>query len=99
MELPFVYRTDADGNVNMVDNIKQGIQLASAAAHLLNGGFTMDKVQDAEQLYAGATSFFKSLQHMGGEGGEQGLGESESAGQHEYIKGENKRVFLFSGCK
>jgi metacaspase-1 len=97
MELPYVYRTDDDGNVNLVDNIKQGLQLATSAATLLAGGFTISKVQDAEQLYAGASSFFKSLQHRGGEG-EEGLAESESTESHEYTKGENKRVFLFSGC-
>ena len=29
LELPFVYRTDEDGNVNLVDNLKEGVALAS----------------------------------------------------------------------
>lgn len=31
IELPFVYRTDADGNVNLMDNLKQGVKLIQTA--------------------------------------------------------------------
>ncbi|KAF2674834.1 peptidase C14 [Microthyrium microscopicum] len=97
MELPYTYRTDADGNVNLVDNIKQGIQLAESAAHLMQGGFSMNSVRDAEQLFAGARSFWKGLQHMGGEGGgEEGLAHGEH-GQEYY--GEVKQVIMYSGCR
>jgi metacaspase-1 len=98
MELPYVYRTDEYGNVSAMDNIQSGIRLATSAAQLLQGGFTMQKMQNAEQLYAGATSFFKSLKHMG-EPSEEGLGESDTGAGHEYTRAENKKVFLFSGCK
>ena len=95
IELPFVYRSDADGNVNLMDNVKQGVHLMSAAKHLLQGGFTYDKVNDAKQLYAGAQAFFKSFQHQGQEQ-EEGLGEEHFMEDWAH---EGKSVFMFSGCK
>lgn len=95
IELPFVYRTDADGNVNMMDNVKQGIHLMAAAQHLLQGGFTSDKINDAKQLYAGAQSFFQSLKHRN-EQQEDGLGEEHF--QEDWVH-EGKSVFMFSGCR
>src|SRR5450432_3411674 len=38
IELPYVYRPDSHGQVNLVDNVKQGINLASSAVNLLRGG-------------------------------------------------------------
>ena len=95
IELPFVYRTDADGNVNMMDNVKQGLHLMGTASHLLQGGFTYDKVNDAKQLFAGAQSFFKSFQNQGRQQGE-GLGEEKF--QEDWVN-ERKSVFMFSGCR
>jgi len=95
MELPFTYRTDEDGNVGMVDNIKQGIQLATGAAHLLQGGFNTNSLRDAEQLYAGASSFFKGLQHMGEDQGPAGIGQAEG----DYANEAGHRVIMYSGCK
>ncbi|KAF2097341.1 putative metacaspase [Rhizodiscina lignyota] len=95
IELPYVYRSDSDGNVRMLDNVRQGMRLASAASHLLQGDFSIQQSQDARQLYAGAKTFFKSLQHIG-ESHEEGLGEEYFC---ENWKGENKRVIMFSGCR
>ena len=95
IELPFVYRTDADGNVNLMDNVKQGLHLMSAAQHLLQGGFSYDKVNDAKQLFGGAQSFFQSLKHRG-EQQEEGLGEEKF--QEDWVH-EGKSVFMFSGCR
>ena len=95
LELPYVYRTDADGNVNLLDDLKQGMRLAGAAQHLLQGGFSMQKVGEAKQLYAGAHDFFQGLKHLGQQQ-QAGLGEDK------YAKGageENKAVFMLSGCK
>ena len=96
IELPFVYRADEDGNVNLVDNVKQGIHLMSAASHLLQGGFTYDKVSDARELLAGAQSFFKSLKHVSDPVDEDGLGEEHFV---EDWKAEKKNVFMYSGCR
>jgi len=96
IELPFVYRTDENGEVNLVDNVKQGIHLMSAASHLLQGGFTYDKVSDARELLAGAQSFFKGLKHMSDPVDEDGLGEEHFA---EDWKAEKKHVFMYSGCR
>ncbi|MCJ1400792.1 hypothetical protein MMC11_004000 [Xylographa trunciseda] len=95
IELPYVYRSDADGNVTLVDSVKQGLHLAQAAQHLLQGGFSMNKVNDAKQLLAGAQSFFQGLKHRG-EPQEEGLGEEHFV---EDWKDEHKRVFMYSGCK
>ena len=63
LELPFVYRTDADGNVNLVDSVKQGFTLLGEASLLLQGGFTTSSVNEAKHLASGARDFFKGLQH------------------------------------
>lgn len=62
---------------------------------MLQGGFTMDSMRDAQTLYAGASSLFKSLKHQG-EPHEEGLGEEYF---HEDWKKEHKRVIMFSGCR
>jgi hypothetical protein len=81
-------------HTNLAASIKQGIRLASGAAHLLQGGFTMDKMRDAEQLYAGANSFFKSLKHMGQQ---QQEGLDDAGGNY---RGEiPHRVIMYSGCR
>jgi len=95
IELPFVYRTDADGNVNLMDNVKQGVRLLATAQNLVQGGFSMNKVNDAKQLYAGASSFFHSLKHRN-EQQEEGLGEERF--QEDWVN-EGKSVFMFSGCR
>ena len=95
IELPFVYRTDSEGNVNLMDNVKEGLSLMKTAQHLIQGGFTYDKVNDAKQLLAGAQSFFQGLKHRG-EHQEEGLGEEKF---QEDWKNEGKSVFMFSGCR
>ena len=57
IELPFVYRSDADGNVSMMDNVKMGMGLLSEASSLISGGFTMDKLVHAE-------GSFRRRQHL-----------------------------------
>ena len=96
IELPFVYRTDADGNVNLVDNVKQGLHLMEAASHLVQGGFSLQKVNDAKVLFAGAQSFFSGLKHRADPPDENGLGEEHF---QENWATEGKRVFMYSGCK
>ena len=95
VELPFVYRTDEDGNVSLVDSVKKGIGLVKAANSLIQGGFSMDKVQDAQQLLAGAKSFFKGLTHRNDEG--EGLQQDDE--YQEDWASEGKSVFMFSGCR
>ncbi|KAI0480968.1 peptidase C14 [Xylariaceae sp. FL0804] len=105
-ELPYVYRPDEEGNVNMIDTIQQGIGLLHTAEHLLEGGFSMSKVDDAKMLLGGATDFFNALQHRGGDGGgddgnggnddEDGL-VAEDFGDDNWTT-EGKDVWMFSGC-
>jgi hypothetical protein len=96
VELPYVYRTDEDGNVNLVDEVKQGIGLAIAANNLIRGGFSTNKVQDAQELIAGAKSFFKGLSHRN-DSQEEGLQQDDD--YQEDWASEGKSVVMFSGCK
>jgi hypothetical protein len=95
-ELPFVFRPDADGNVNLMDTFKKGVGLVRAAEHLLQGGFSMTKVNDAEMLLGGATDFFNSLHHVRGGADSEGL--AEDGGYAKEWETEGKDVWMFSGC-
>ncbi|KAI5863286.1 peptidase C14 [Durotheca rogersii] len=95
-ELPYVYRPDEAGNVNMVDTIKQGVGLIRAAGELLEGGFSLSKLDDAKMLLGGATDFFNGLHHRGGDD----VDEDGLAPEHfeEHWETEGKDVWMFSGC-
>ncbi|KAJ4299937.1 hypothetical protein N0V90_005184 [Kalmusia sp. IMI 367209] len=95
VELPYVFRSDADGQISLMDNLKKGAQLVSEAQDLMSSGFRFDKVGEARELFAGATSFFRGLKHMG-EQEEEGLQDGEFVGQY---GSENKMVTMFSGCR
>ncbi|KAK0639722.1 peptidase C14, caspase domain-containing protein [Cercophora newfieldiana] len=94
-ELPFVFRPDAEGNVNMLDTFKKGVGLVRAAGDLLDGGLSMDKVDDAKMLLGGATDFFHSLRYGGG-ADEDGLAKESF---QENWESEGKDVWMFSGCR
>ncbi|KAL9075018.1 MAG: hypothetical protein Q9161_001949 [Pseudevernia consocians] len=95
IELPFVYRTDSEGNVSLVDSVKEGVSLLAHANNLLQGGFSANKINDAKALFAGAQSFFSGLKHRG-EHHEEGLEEEHF--QEDWVH-EGKSVFMFSGCR
>jgi hypothetical protein len=95
LELPYVYRSDDNGNVSVIDNLKEGVHLMTEANDLFAGGFSFDKLGEAEDLWAGATNFFRSFKHMG-ESPPQGLGEDENYAA--YAR-EQKMVTMFSGCR
>lgn len=95
IELPFVYRSDSDGNINLVDSVKEGVSLLAHAQGLLQGGFSASKINDAKALLGGAQSFFHGLKHMG-EHQQEGLGEEHF---EEDWAHEGKSVFMFSGCR
>lgn len=97
VELPYIYRADEDGNVSMIDNVQAGMQLMGEASHLIQGGFTLDKVAEARQLFAGAQSFFKSLTHQQPDTDQYGLSEQEFA--VEYRSEQPKQVWMYSGCR
>jgi hypothetical protein len=63
-----------DGQISMMDNLKKGAQLVGEAEDILSGGFSFNKMGEARELFAGATSFFHGLKHMG-EQEEEGLQE------------------------
>lgn len=100
LELPWVYKSDEDGNINLMDNLQAGMALMGEAQTLIQGGFTFQKLGAAHQLLAGAGDFFKGLRHEFGEEG----GESENGLQNMHDFGEDwsreeRSVFMFSGCK
>ncbi|KXT01407.1 hypothetical protein AC579_279 [Pseudocercospora musae] len=97
IELPYVYRSDEDGNVSMLDNVQAGMRLVGAASHLIQGGFTFDKVDEARQLFAGATSFFRGLTHQQEETDQYGLGTQDFA--QEYAGEQQKQIWMYSGCR
>lgn len=95
VELPYVFRTNSDGQISLMDDLKAGARLVTEAQSLLYGGFSYRKVGEAQQLLAGASSFFQSLKHYG-EQQEEGLQGGEFAGQY---GSEQKMVTMFSGCR
>ncbi|KAF2010600.1 peptidase C14 [Aaosphaeria arxii CBS 175.79] len=95
VELPFVYRSDSDGNISLLDNLKAGVKLVGEARDLIDGGFSYNKMGEARELLAGASSFFQGLRHMG-EQEEEGLEGGEFEGQY---GSEKKMVTMFSGCR
>lgn len=95
VELPYVYRSDADGQISLMDNLKAGTRLISDAHNLIQGDLSYNKIGEAKELLAGAASFFRGLKHMG-EQEEEGLEGGEFAGQY---GSEQKMVTMFSGCR
>lgn len=96
-ELPFVYRPDAHGNVNLIDNVKKGIGLIRAAGDLLHGDFNQDKLRDAKMLLGGATDFFNSLKHGSGNAEVDADGLAKESFQENW-EAEGKDVWMYSGC-
>ena len=103
-ELPFVYRPDADGNVNLVDMVRRGIGLMRATGDFFQGDFSMGKIREARALLSDARELWHTLKHRrearwGGEGGnevdEDGL-VPESF--EEDWASEGKDVWMYSGC-
>ena len=97
VELPYVYRPNQYGQVNLVDNIKQGVSLLEGASRLIQGGFNPSKIQDAKILLGGAQTFFKSLQHKHDAPTADANGLAEDRFVEDW-KSEGKDVWMFSGC-
>lgn len=97
VELPYVYRSDEEGNVSMLDNVQAGMRLMGAATHLIQGGFNVGKVGEARQLFAGAQDFFKGLMHEPPQTDQYGLSQQDFA--EEYDREQPKQVMMYSGCR
>jgi len=95
VELPYVFRTDSDGHISLMDNLKAGARLVTEAQNIIQGGFSYRKIGEAQELLAGASTFFKGLRHFG-EQEQEGLQGGEFAGQY---GSEQKMVTMFSGCR
>lgn len=95
-ELPYVYRPDADGNINLMDQLKKGVGLVRAAHELIQGGWSREKVADAKMLLGGATDFFNGLHHLREGADDDGLAPENFSAHWEL---EGKDVWMFSGCQ
>lgn len=95
IELPFVYRSDAQGNVSLMEKVDAGLDLIDGAKHLIRGPASMRTVDEARALYGESKTFFQGLLH-GSEKKVAGLGP---AGFKEHWEREKKMVTLFSGCR
>lgn len=100
VELPYVYKTDEDGNVSLMDNLQAGMQLAGQAEHLLQGGFSFENFGEAAQLFGGARDFFRGLQHQfSGDGDDTQNGLAAESDFSQDWSREGKSVFMLSGCR
>lgn len=110
LELPFVYMSDDNGNINMFDTFKQGVKILSNANHLIQGGLSLNNINNARQLVSDTSSFFKNF-GGGGEGSKRGIGglmggddddgylhHDTSFAESEERADEKKKVTMFSGC-
>ena len=77
--------------VELVDKLRQGAMLVAAARSLIQGGFSMKKIDDAKHFITSAQSFFKGFSHHNRP---EGLGEETFV---EDWKHESKDVWMFSG--
>lgn len=64
---------------------------------MIHGGIQFSELGAARHLLAGSKDFFKSLRHQIDGDGEEGLQADDD--YEEDWAGEQKRVFMFSGCK
>jgi hypothetical protein len=95
VELPYVFRPEADGRINLVNEVRQGMNLAMAASEIFHGGFSANKVRDVEDLIGNAKTFFHGLRHPQQAADENGLADENFS---EDWKNEGKDVWMFSGC-
>lgn len=95
MELPYLYRPDAEGRVNIINNVKKGVSqrgVGSAAGWI---GFSMKKVQDVQSLIGCGTSLFHKLTNPQAPADEDGLADENFV---EDWRNEGEDVWMFSGC-
>ena len=94
VELPYVYRTDDDGQISMMDNLKAGVNLALEADALLTGRYGLNSVAAAKQMLGDANNFFQRFRHQ--HHGPAGL-EADNTGRN--WSREQKFVTMYSGCR
>ena len=94
----------------MYDNFRQGVKILSNANHLIQGGLSLNNINNARQLVSDTSSFFKNF-GGGGEGSRRGIGglggdddddgylhHDTSFAESEERSDEKKMVTMFSGC-
>lgn len=97
VELPFVYRTDDEGKVSVMNNVKAGLNLVMEADGLLTGAYGLNSVAAAQQLLGDANDFFQGFKHSHSHHhGPDGI-EADQSGR-DWSK-EGKFVTMYSGCR
>ncbi|KAJ3030844.1 UNVERIFIED_CONTAM: hypothetical protein HDU68_007619 [Siphonaria sp. JEL0065] len=94
MELPYTYRPDANGKMSPIDILKKGMTIAVGVKGLLQGGFSMDKVNEAKRLFAEAQGLAAAFKDEAA--GDSGGYQEESFNEN---SGAPKMVFCLSGCR
>jgi hypothetical protein len=94
VELPYVYRTDDDGKISVMDNVKAGLNLAMEADNLLNGRYGLNSIEAAKHMLGDANNFFQGFRHH--HHGPAGL-EADNSGRD--WNQERKFVTMYSGCR
>lgn len=94
VELPYVYRTDDDGKISIMNNVKAGLNLVMEADNLLEGRYGLNSVAAAKQMLGDANNFFQGFRHQ--HHGPAGL-ESDNTGRD--WSREQKFVTMYSGCR
>ncbi|KAJ3122821.1 hypothetical protein HK100_011836 [Physocladia obscura] len=94
MELPYTYRPDENGKMSQIDFVKKGAVIVAGVGKLLQGGFSMNKLNDAKLLFSEAKSL-ASMFEGGDSTNEQGY-KQESFNEN---SGAPKQVFCLSGCQ
>ncbi|USW53108.1 Putative Caspase-like domain superfamily [Septoria linicola] len=93
-ELPFVYRTDDEGKISVMNNVKAGLNLVMEADRLLTGAYGLNSVTAAKQLLGDANNFCQGFRHQ--HHGPAGL-EADTTGRD--WSREQKFVTMYSGCR
>lgn len=95
LELPYVYMSDENGNVSVMDNYDASMRLLGDATRFIKGGFGITHHNEAKALLAGAQAFFTGLMHQDN-ADQYGLGQ-ENFGEN--WASERKNVWMYSGCR
>ncbi|KAJ5907408.1 hypothetical protein N7495_000090 [Penicillium taxi] len=95
VELPYIYRPDTDGNVSMVNNVKEGVSILREVGDLLHGGFSIEKISNVEDILHRGHSLFNRLKNPEAPSDDSGLADENFAEDWAH---EGKDVWMFSGC-
>ncbi|ORY45301.1 metacaspase [Rhizoclosmatium globosum] len=95
LELPYTYAPDENGQMNPKEAIQVGIKVFTGVTHLLQGGFSASKIQEAKGLLADV----KGLAHMFS--GSPATTDNNGYKREEFSEAKTetpKEAYLIAGC-